>query len=133
MSAWRHRPQSFEGLLPQPRRARAIPPRPANWQCEPCVFWVYVLQSVSSGKRYVGQTNDPQGRIRQHNQPQTNRSVYTARDPGPWVLVHSERFPSRVAAMARERFLKSGQGRDWLKRMLGVRLAVGGASPPQAD
>jgi len=92
------------------------------------VFWVYAIRSESSGIIYVGQTNDLAGRIRQHNDLEANRSVYTKRSAGPWRLVHQERFPTRREAGARERFLKTGQGREWLRRLL-----RGGASPPVAD
>jgi putative endonuclease len=67
---------------------------------------------------YVGQTNDLAGRLRQHNAPGTNRSLYTKRGVGPWDIAHAEEFASRKEAMARERFLKSGQGREWLKSKL---------------
>jgi putative endonuclease len=91
------------------------------------VFWVYVLESKTTGKRYVGQTNDLHSRVRQHNEPARNRSLFTGQAAGPWILIHSERCASRAAALARERFLKSGQGREWLRERLRE------ASPPQAD
>ena len=96
--------------------------RPVDWRAEPGRFWVYVLQSGTTGKLYIGQTNDLSGRLRQHNDPESNRSLYTKRTPGPWVLAHVEEFPSRREAMARERFLKTGQGRDWLRGIVeGIR------------
>ncbi len=77
-----------------------------------------MIRSEATGKLYIGQTNDLAGRIRQHNDPETNRSLHTKRSRGPWVLEYSEALSSRREAMARECFLKSGQGRDWLKRQL---------------
>jgi hypothetical protein len=47
---------------------------------------------------------------------------------GPWELVHSAEFQTRALAMTREKFLKSGQGRLWLKEKLDGR-----ARPPEAD
>jgi putative endonuclease len=107
-------------------RPTADPGKPSDWQTEPGVFWIYVLRNESSGKLYVGHTNDLAGRLRQHNEPEQNRSLFTKRHPGPWLLVHSEHFSSRSAAMAREQSLKSGQGRDWLRSLLNA-----GASPPE--
>ncbi len=102
--------------------------KPRDWHAEPGVFWVYVIRSEASGKLYIGHTNDLAGRVRQHNDPARNRSLYTKRQAGPWTLVHSERCPTRAAAMGRERYLKSGRGRAWLRACFEQ-----GASPPEAD
>jgi putative endonuclease len=102
-------------MVEQVRLRRINRPKPTDWQSEPGRFWVYVIRSESTGRLYVGHTNDLDGRVRQHNNPETNRSLHTKRNCGPWRLVHFEEFASRGGAMARERFLKSGQGREWLK------------------
>ena len=90
-------------------------------------FWVYVLVSQSTGRRYIGQTSDLIRRIHEHNTPEHNLQRYTSRHAGPWRLIHSEEHPTRAAAMQRERWLKSGVGRSWLDR------SIGRASPPVAD
>jgi putative endonuclease len=102
------------------RLRRINRPRPSDWETEPRKFWVYVIRSETTGRLYVGQTNDLAGRLRQHNEPDTNRSLYTKRNVGPWVVAYAEELPSRQEAMAREWFLKSGQGREWLKEELGT-------------
>ncbi len=33
----------------------------------------------------------------------------------PWIVIHSENYESRIDAMKREKFLKSGQGREFIK------------------
>ena len=88
------------------------------------MFTVYVLRSKTTGKHYTGQTEDINLRLFKHA---TGFSRYT-RGRGPWDLIHSEEYPSRALAIAREKFLKSGQGRAWLKTKLN-----GGANPPKAD
>ena len=80
-------------------------------------FFVYVLQNPG-GKRYIGQTSDLEKRIRQHNDPDHVLTRTTKRFAGPWRLVYSEECTSRTAALAREKALKSGQGRAWLKQRL---------------
>ncbi|WP_145289753.1 GIY-YIG nuclease family protein [Pirellulimonas nuda] len=90
-------------------------------------FWVYVLISETTGKRYVGQTDDLERRVAEHNDPAHNPRKFTTRNSGPWVLIHSESFPTRALAMQREKWLKSGVGREWLDR------SVGRAGPPRAD
>ena len=78
------------------------------------MFFVYVLQSQSTGSFYTGQTADLMSRIEEHN----SGSSLSTKDRGPWVLVHSETFLTRAEAMRRERELKTGKGRDELKRIL---------------
>ena len=92
------------------------------------MFFVYVLFSEACGKRYVGQTDDLERRLREHNDPLSNVRKFTSRNAGPWRLVWSEMFDSRREAMAREKWLKSGVGREWLDQR-----SIGRASPPPAD
>jgi hypothetical protein len=35
----------------------------------------------------------------------------------PWILIHEEEFPTRAAATARERYFKTGRGRDELDKL----------------
>ena len=90
-------------------------------------YHVYVLVSESTGRRYVGQTDEVERRVREHNRPEHNVRKFTSRHAGPWKLIHREAFDTRSEAMRRERWLKSGQGREWLD------ATYGRASPPQAD
>ncbi len=78
-------------------------------------FWVYVLQSETTGKVYIGQTNDLRLRLSQHNDPNFQRTLHTKRNQGPWKLVQTETFSTRAQAMSREKALKSGQGRKWIR------------------
>lgn len=119
---------AVEEATDQMRNLGSNPTKPADWNAEPGALWVCAIRSESSGVIHVGQTNNPLGRIQQHNDPDTNRSLYTKRVKGPWTLVHQESFTTRRAAMDRENFLKTGQGREWLQELL-----RGGASPPPAD
>ena len=78
------------------------------------MFYVYVLQSDSTSRFYIGQTKDLANRVSEHN---SGMARYT-RNRGPWTLVHSEKYETRGEAMVRERQLKGGQGREWIKRKL---------------
>jgi putative endonuclease len=95
-------------------------------------FWVYLLQSESTGRVYIGQTSDLQRRLREHNDTELGRRRYTRRLKGPWQLRYSEEHVSRSEAMRRERFLKSGQGREWLKESV-LTAPLNQQSPPLAD
>jgi putative endonuclease len=77
------------------------------------MFYVYILRSQKTGRRYVGSCEDLDDRVRRHNAgegPATKHGV-------PWILVHSERFETRLEAMRRERYYKTGRGRDELERL----------------
>ena len=76
---------------------------------------VYVIQSQSSGKIYIGQTSNLPRRIEQHNDPTCRITLHTKRNSGPWKVVHKEEYQTRAEAMRREKQLKSGKGREWLR------------------
>ena len=77
-------------------------------------FYVYVLESLSTGRLYTGHTKNLDERVDQHN---SGKSRYT-RGRGPWRLMFYEEFASRGEAVIRERFLKTGRGRDWIRSRL---------------
>ena len=79
------------------------------------MFYVYVLRSQTSGMRYVGQTQDLHERLTKHNQNDPNGIRFTGKNPGPWVVIYYETHPTRSEAMRREKWLKSGVGRQWLE------------------
>ena len=80
----------------------------------PGPYWVYVLRSLKTGRHYTGSCQDPQARLNQHN-----GGVSKATRHGiPWVVVHTESHPTRSAAMRRERFLKTGTGREEVRRLV---------------
>ena len=92
------------------------------------MYTVYTLKSQSTQKRYIGHTGDLERRLAEHNDPLHNKLKHTSRRKGPWILIHSEKFHTRSEAMKRERWLKSGIGREWLDKYLEC-----GACPPPAD
>lgn len=74
------------------------------------MFFAYILQN-ESGKIYIGQTNDLGERLRRHNSNQ----CCSTKNRGLWSIIYSEKFCTRSEAMKKERFLKSGKGREWIK------------------
>ena len=81
-------------------------------------FHVYILQSVSTGKKYIGHTGDLERRLREHNDPSLGSLRYTRKQKGPWKLIFSEEAQTRGEAMKRETFLKSVKGREWIKEKI---------------
>jgi putative endonuclease len=76
-------------------------------------FWTYVVRSVPTGRLYIGQTID-----QEHSYPESLWSRFTKGIPGPWILVHYEQSPTRSEAYRRERWLKTGKGREYLKQIV---------------
>ncbi len=77
-------------------------------------FHVYVLQSQSTGRYYVGHTENLQKRIFEHNNGRTN----SIRNRGPWALVYSEEYATRPEASHRERQMKRMKSHAWLERLV---------------
>ena len=78
------------------------------------MYYIYVIVSLTFNNRYVGNTHNIEKRIREHND---GKCRYT-KGRNPWKLVYQEEFQLRSEAMAREKFLKSGQGRKFLDTKL---------------
>jgi putative endonuclease len=72
-----------------------------------------VLRSFKNGRIYIGQTNDVERRLAEHNSGQTK----STRAKGPYQIVHVEEFNNRIDAIQREQFLKSGKGREELRSL----------------
>ena len=77
------------------------------------MFYVYILRSKKTGRRYIGSCEDLKDRLRRHNAGESKATKHGA----PWILIHAEEFAARSAAMRRERFFKTGRGRDELDRL----------------
>jgi putative endonuclease len=78
-------------------------------------FVVFVLYSASSGKTYTGMTSDLITRFHFHNLKSTKGFTIRYR---PWVVIHVEFFTSKAEALNREKELKSGKGREWIKKSI---------------
>jgi len=74
------------------------------------MFYCYVLRSRKTGRRYIGSCEDLNERIRRHNAGDSKATKHGV----PWVLVHSEAFATRAQATRRERYYKTGRGREQL-------------------
>ena len=78
-------------------------------------FWVYALYSAEHDKLYVGETSDLMDRFNSHNELATKGWTVRYR---PWVLLYSEECADRSHARRREKQLKSGAGREFLRSLL---------------
>ena len=79
------------------------------------MFFVYILQSQNDlEKIYVGVTTDLKQRLTEHN---SGKSHHTDKYK-PWVLKTYTAFPGKDIAYEFEKYLKSGNGRLFLKKRL---------------
>ena len=63
-------------------------------------------------------SNDPEVRLKHHNGGFT-KSTKAYR---PWIIVHKEEYKTLKEARDREKYLKSGIGREYLDRILHLYL-----------
>jgi len=78
------------------------------------MYYVYILLSERDQKRYMGFTQDLGRRIVEHN----SGLVKSTKNRIPLKLIYFERFENKVEAMNREKFFKSGKGREFLNNIL---------------
>jgi putative endonuclease len=76
--------------------------------------YVYILKSNKDLKRYVGLTNNLERRISLHN----DGKVQATKNRRPFELIYFEEIEDRIVAVKREKFLKSGKGREFLNSIL---------------
>lgn len=76
-------------------------------------FTVYAIKSLTRNYIYVGLTNNLIRRLSEHNAGQ-NKSTKAYK---PFILIHNEIYPNRVQARNREKYLKSGIGKEFLRTL----------------
>ena len=79
------------------------------------MYTVYILHSAEHNKIYIGFTQNLEDRLKSHNQLATKGWTVKFR---PWKLIHYESFQTKQQALKREKQLKGGQGRNWIRTTL---------------
>jgi putative endonuclease len=77
------------------------------------IYQVYALKSIVDNRIYVGFTSNLDRRLVEHNSGKTK----STKGYKPWVLLYSEEVLGRVNARNREKYLKSGVGKEFLKSL----------------
>ena len=78
------------------------------------MFYTYVLKSLKDDKLYIGFSNNLQKRLLEHNKG----LVEATKSRCPLKLVYYEACLGKEKAVEREKTLKTGFGREYLKRRL---------------
>ena len=78
-------------------------------------FVVYILFSEDYGKTYVVFTSNLIERFKSHNN--LSKKGYTIKFR-PWQVIYVEFFTTKSEALKREKLLKSGKGREFIKEII---------------
>ena len=78
------------------------------------MFYTYILQSVKSGRYYIGHTSDIEERLVRHN----SGKVTATRNKGPWTVVYFETYETKAEANSRELFIKSMKSRVFIEKLI---------------
>lgn len=84
------------------------------------MHYVYLLQSKKDKTFYTGCTTDLKKRLILHNAGK----VESTRNKKPYMLIYYEAFVNEKDAYQREKWLKTGWGRNQIKTMLKNYLKV---------
>ena len=76
--------------------------------------YVYILESVNTGRYYIGCTDDLERRLHEHN----NGKSASTKAFRPWRLAHSEYYETLAKARQRERYLKAKKSRVQLTKVI---------------
>ncbi len=81
------------------------------------MYFTYVLENKNK-KTYTVSTRNLDEWVSFHNDISIEKSKFhkTTYKKGPWVVIFKREFKTREEAFKFERFLKTGKGREWLKR-----------------
>jgi putative endonuclease len=77
------------------------------------MFTVYAIQSEVDKRIYVGFSKDVNNRLKEHNSKKTKSTKGFI----PWKLIYQEQINTRIEARKREKYLKSGVGKEFLKSL----------------
>jgi len=78
------------------------------------MYYVYLLLSEKDGKFYTGSTDDLKRRIAEHETGSVKSTVRRK----PLKLIYYEACLNEADARVRERYLKSGAGKKYLRNRL---------------
>ncbi|MDD5195167.1 MAG: GIY-YIG nuclease family protein [Candidatus Omnitrophica bacterium] len=84
------------------------------------MYYVYLLQSISDKTFYTGFTTHLNKRIDEHNR----RYEFSTKSKSPFQLIYYEWCLNKRDAIAREKYLKSGMGKKYIRNRLKVYLGT---------
>lgn len=79
------------------------------------MYYVYLIECQNDKSWYIGFSEDLKRRIKEHLSGNGCRTTSLKND---WKLIYYESYTEKEDAVGREKFLKSGSGRTFLKKQL---------------
>lgn len=86
------------------------------------MWYTYLLQCNKDKRFYTGCTSDLRKRFKQYN----DNEVTSTKGWGPFILIYYEACLDKKDAFAREKYLKSGMGKRYLRNRLKRFLSLTG-------
>ena len=86
------------------------------------MVYTYVIRSKKGNRWYTGTTTDLRKRLQEHN----DGKVVSTKNRGPFELIYYEACLNEQDARVREKYLKSGMGKRYLKNRLKRFLSLTG-------
>jgi putative endonuclease len=77
------------------------------------MYFTYAIKSLNKNYIYIGISDNPQRRINQHNKGYNK----TTKPYKPFKILLKEKYNNRKDARKKEKYLKSGCGKEYLKRL----------------
>ncbi len=78
------------------------------------MHYVYILMSQKDGLLYIGYTNNLRARFDKHNAGKVQATAYRR----PLKIIYYEAYLDEWDARERERYFKTGWGRNYIKQKL---------------
>ena len=75
------------------------------------MYYVYAISSIEKNYIYVGLTDNVERRFFKHN---TGKNK-TTKPYLPFTIIYTEEFETRIQARLREKYFKSGSGKEKIK------------------
>ncbi|MGQ9643826.1 MAG: GIY-YIG nuclease family protein [Ignavibacterium sp.] len=91
-----------------------VPGTDSFLQVHTSMLYVYALKSKTRNYIYVGMTANIKDRMHRHNSGYEK----TTRSYRPFELIYLEAFDNRKQAREKEKYLKSGSGKEYLKKIV---------------
>jgi putative endonuclease len=76
-------------------------------------YFVYAISSIERNYIYIGMTDNPDRRFLEHNSGKGRATKPYA----PFRMIYLEKVGTREEARKREKYLKSGVGREFLRNI----------------
>ena len=78
------------------------------------MFYTYILYSPSKDKYYIGATENPEERIKKHN----NKNKGFTNQSSDWEIVFLKAFDDKKEALAFEKTIKSWKSRIKIQKLI---------------